>query len=132
MTSLSEPREPRKSSKPRRGIRWLGRALDAFRRYGTVQITVGTTATVYDVRELDGGPDGRGFELTKVPALPGEEPYHVWLSMTNPQDRTCECKGFLRHGHCKHTAGLAALLAHQDAAERDAWEATITAATRAA
>jgi hypothetical protein len=37
-----------------------------------------------------------------------QEPYHVNLGdAENPP--SCECKGFLRHGHCRHIEGLTAL-----------------------
>jgi hypothetical protein len=36
--------------------------------------------------------------------------YHVRVS--TPQDCTCECIGFYRHGNCKHIQGLLALVGH--------------------
>jgi hypothetical protein len=69
-----------------------------------VRITVGGKATDY---YLTGIPSdfGRGFRLEKMGA---EETYHVNLDADR---QTCECKGHLRHGHCKHADGLAALIA---------------------
>jgi hypothetical protein len=66
----------------------------------------------YFVRELQSDL-GRAFEVRKAGAA---EPYHVLLA---EDDRRCECKGFLAHGHCRHVEGLQALLAagKLDAAE---------------
>ena len=49
---------------------------------------------------------GEAFRLTNVNGMGG----HVYdVCFVNDQDTTCECKGFLRHGHCKHVEGLRAL-----------------------
>ena len=49
---------------------------------------------------------GRAVELQKWDDA--AEAYHVLLS--GDGRHSCECKGFLHHGHCKHVEGLAALL----------------------
>src|SRR5262249_46034972 len=55
---------------------------------------------------------GEAFRLEKIipsddgPAERGEV-YHVCFE--DQQNHTCECKGFLRHGHCKHIDSLKAL-----------------------
>jgi hypothetical protein len=52
------------------------------------------------------GPDwGDGFEVEKAFGL-HQKVYHVHLDR---QGQTCDFKGFLRWGHCKHAAALAAL-----------------------
>ncbi|VTR94853.1 e3 ubiquitin-protein ligase zswim2 : [Gemmata massiliana] len=48
---------------------------------------------------------GRGFAVHR---LGQGELYHVRVGA--PEDRSCECLGFLRWGRCKHVAGLAALI----------------------
>ena len=73
-------------------------------------ITRGKEVRQYYVNELPAA-DGRGFAVEKIelgtPA--GERAvYHVYLHQ-NGRDRSCECKGFLRHGRCKHADGLSAL-----------------------
>lgn len=45
---------------------------------------------------------GRGFCFEKETG----EAYHVHVE---EDGATCECLGFLRHGHCKHLDGLLAL-----------------------
>jgi hypothetical protein len=48
---------------------------------------------------------GRAFEVRKLQA-DGGEVYHVNLTSDGP---TCDCKGHLQHGHCKHAESLVAL-----------------------
>jgi hypothetical protein len=49
---------------------------------------------------------GRAFRVEKIGTYP-EEGYDVSLS---PDGNSCECKGHLRWGHCKHADGLQALV----------------------
>ena len=62
--------------------------------------------TEYGVIPLRPHPEvaSKAFRLVKH----GDEPasYDVSVQTHGPQ---CECKGFLRWGHCKHLAGLIAL-----------------------
>jgi hypothetical protein len=46
---------------------------------------------------------GRGFLFENESG----ESYHVHL---DGEDRSCECTGHLRHGHCKHADGILALI----------------------
>jgi hypothetical protein len=74
---------------------------------------VGKESADYYVRELPAA-DGRGFEVEKIDlqvALEDRTAYHVYLA-ANGQDRSCECRGFCRWGHCKHSDGLSALIAN--------------------
>ena len=93
-------------------IRWTpGRAV------GTgllcIQNPVGRCCCEYRVTEYPVGWDGRAARFTKAPGQPGSDAeanaYDVFVSR-NLQDRRCDCRGFLQHGHCKHTAALLALL----------------------
>ena len=74
---------------------------------GIVRITVGAKHTDYFLYPLV-TDFGRGFRLEKVDPIGDGSGYHVNL---DGDRRSCECKGFLRHGHCKHADGLAALVA---------------------
>lgn len=52
---------------------------------------------------------------TRLESTPGEPDNYDCKIDTNPTDpknpvHECECRGFLRWGHCKHTASLAALI----------------------
>ncbi len=55
---------------------------------------------------------GRAFKLRKFDTTPGTDEeaqsYDVCLDGIGSD---CSCKGFLRHGHCKHVEGLLALAA---------------------
>jgi hypothetical protein len=93
-------RKPR--AKPHRSIRLCVRPHE--QGSGVVRIAVGKEQADYFLTEL-AADFGRGFLLEKIGA---EETYHVNL---NGERSSYECKGFLRHGHCKHRDGLAALTA---------------------
>jgi hypothetical protein len=71
---------------------------------GVVCLRAGDEDTFYTVRELPCEIGGRGFAVHKtgLGAL-----YHVRIG--GPEDCSCECKGFLAHGHCRHVLGLLAL-----------------------
>jgi hypothetical protein len=99
MNSVDKPKKPVK-----RSIR-LGLAPHEAGP-GLVTITCGKTVADYYLRPL-ASDFGQGFELEKF-SHQGSETYHVNL---NGRESHCECKGFLRHGHCKHIDGLQALLA---------------------
>jgi hypothetical protein len=71
---------------------------------GRVRITCGRLTTDYTVVELPCEIGGRGFEVSNLSNM---EIYHVNLNGT---DRSCECLGHYRHGHCKHAGGLARLI----------------------
>jgi hypothetical protein len=89
--------EPRQRVKPARHI--------SVQPDGKIRIVCGKVDTEYTVIELPCDIGGRGFEVSNLSNL---EIYHVNL---NGRDRSCDCIGHLRHGHCKHADGLAALIA---------------------
>src|SRR5262249_40891932 len=71
---------------------------------GGVRITVGKEAADYFVAPIP-ADFGRRFVGEEI----GQEGrYAVNL---DGGKRTCECRGHLAHGHCKHADGLAALVA---------------------
>lgn len=70
----------------------------------------------YALRSLDAGR-GLAFRLDKLDHLEPDEPdnYDVSLSADHLADpdcpaHTCECRGRLRWGKCKHVSGLLALI----------------------
>jgi hypothetical protein len=74
---------------------------------GVVRITVGKEQADYYLVERT-ADYGRAFLLHKIDVSSPPAEYHV--NIDGPQ-RTCECKGYLKWGHCKHGDGLAALIA---------------------
>jgi hypothetical protein len=89
--------------KPTRSIR-LALPPSDVSAVAVVVITVGKAEDTYHVTPL-AADFGAAFEVAKV-SDPGQPVYHVNLD----GDRSsCDCPGFLHHGHCKHAAGLAAL-----------------------
>jgi hypothetical protein len=70
-----------------------------------VHFAVGKDEGFYAVYEVPCEIGGRGFAVHRLGL---GTLYHVRVGA--PEDTSCECKGFLRHGHCKHTRGLLALI----------------------
>ncbi|CAN5522889.1 hypothetical protein BH11PLA2_BH11PLA2_21880 [soil metagenome] len=75
------------------------------RGVGVFCITQGSVTHWYAFKEIPCEIGGRGFTIHKLGL---GEVYHVRVG--DPGDCSCECLGFLRHDHCKHVAGLRALL----------------------
>ena len=98
-TVASRQRKPR--AKPARSIR-LAVPLNAEGKNGLASITVGKKTDEYFLTRI-AADWGTAFQLEKLGA---DEVYHVNL---NGAADTCDRKGHLRHGHCKHSEGLRAL-----------------------
>ena len=98
MARTRSPRQP-----PTRTVRLVRPA--AIDGTAVICVTVGKQATCYAVREIPCEIGGRGFAVHKfgMGTL-----YHVRVG--EPDDTSCECLGFLRHGYCKHIQGLHALV----------------------
>ena len=105
-TTATRPARQRKPrSKPARSIRLEVRPEgDGL---GIVRITVGSAYADYFLTLIP-ADFGRGFKVEKIGLHENDPPYHVHI---DADKRSCECKGFLRHGHCKHADGIAALIA---------------------
>ena len=105
-TTPAPARQRKPRPKPARSI-WLVLA-PTHTMPGICRITVrrGRTVEATDYH-LAGIPSdfGRAFRLVKI--LGEHTGYHVNL---DGERSSCECKGHLAHGHCKHVDGLAALV----------------------
>jgi hypothetical protein len=102
MSTISTPRA---RVKPARSIRLCVKPVNDCT--GVVRITVGKDSADYFLTEIP-TDFGRGFRVEKIGLECQEGAYHVNLDGGN---KTCECKGYLKWGHCKHSDGLAALVA---------------------
>jgi len=69
-------------------------------------ISDGKESAYYAIREIPCEIGGRGFAVHRLGL---GTLYHVRVGEAD--DCSCECKGWLRHGHCKHVQGLLALTA---------------------
>jgi hypothetical protein len=106
-TQTARPRQRKPRQKPQRFIGWALRPGPDGTN-GVVRIRVGKAQADYLLTRIP-ADFGRGFRLEKIGLeADGEGPYHVNL---DGDKRTCDCKGGLKHGHCKHADGLAALIA---------------------
>lgn len=81
---------------------------------GTLHIDQKRASVSYEVTEFPTPWHGRAFRFEKVTeGTDADEPgYDVFVG-ANGQDRLCCCKGFDRHGHCKHCDAAAALVENQ-------------------
>jgi hypothetical protein len=106
MESLAAPaapvnpkRPPRRHPprRPQRHVRILRRPEFAPNVPGLIEVTVGSDVTRYALAYVP-SDFGDGFRFAKQGG--DGAVYHVHLS--DEWGRTCECLGFLAHGHCKH------------------------------
>jgi hypothetical protein len=88
---------------PARSIR-IVRPLDG-RGVGVFSVSARGETAHYVLREIPCEIGGRGFEVHKLGL---GTLYHVRVG--RPVDCSCECRGFLAHGHCRHILGLLALI----------------------
>jgi hypothetical protein len=103
-TATAAPRQRKPRPKPARSIRLIvSPAPDCT---GVVRIAIGKEAPDYLLTEF-AADFGRGFLVEKV-SFDAPAAYHVNL---DGDARTCDCPGHSSHGHCKHSDGLAALIA---------------------
>jgi hypothetical protein len=72
---------------------------------GVFSVRAGGKTTYYAVHEIRCDIGGRGFAVHRLGL---GELYHVRVGA--PEECSCECLGFLRHGHCRHVLGLLALV----------------------
>jgi hypothetical protein len=99
--SMDDPKPP--PARPARSIR-LVRPPDPD-GVGVFEVTVGRETIFYVLRELPCLIGGRGFAVHRLGLA---NLYHVRIG--TPTECSCECKGFLRWGHCRHILGLQALI----------------------
>lgn len=90
-------------AKPKRTIRLVRAPADDG--VGVFSITAGDKTVHYTIREIRCDIGGRGFAVHRLGL---GHLYHVRVG--RPQDCSCECKGFLYHGYCRHILGLLALI----------------------
>jgi hypothetical protein len=105
-TTTRAPRQRKPRPKPARFVRLVIKP-DGANSLGVVRLTVAGRSADYLLTPL-ATDYGKGYRLEKIGLEANGEAYHVNLGADGG---TCECKGFLRWGHCKHTEGLAALIA---------------------
>jgi hypothetical protein len=104
-TATAGPRQRKPPAKPARFVRLCVRPEGTAP--GVIRLTVNGKAQDYFLTLIP-ADFGRGFTVEKIGLHCNEPPYHVNLDASK---KSCDCKGFLRHGHCKHSDGLAALIA---------------------
>ena len=94
------------AASPPRHIRLL-RAPSAIDP-GLVALTANKKTTFYVFKEIPTEIGGRGFIMHRLGL---GNVYHVRVG--TPEQCSCECLGFYRHGKCKHVQGMAALVGHR-------------------
>jgi hypothetical protein len=98
------PCKSKPRSKPVRLIHWMRKNADGS---GIITLTIGKLTNDYYLTPI-ATDYGAGFLLEKFTSQGGQT-YHVNLDHERNR-HSCECKGFLHHGHCKHVEGLLALI----------------------
>src|SRR5262245_9158202 len=108
MTTATRTRKP--ATKP---ARFLSLTPAAAGPGQLLTLRVGKDVDAYDLAEIPADDAGaRGFQLAKLSIVEKDladgDTYHVLLNGT--KRGTCDCKGFTRHGRCKHSASLLKLV----------------------
>ena len=101
MATVTEPRTSRKSIRTVR----LTLPASADNPFVILTIRVGSAWDDYCVRPLP-ADFGAAYEVEKV-FNPDGATYHVHIS--DEGSCSCECKGHIRWGHCKHGGAILAL-----------------------
>ncbi len=109
MTAFTDLLPPTKSE-PHGAITWQPQTAPGSGLAGVLTVTGKRSHTRYLVSEnkVDGG--GRAFSLRKTVA-DGGAVYSCFLRTDG--GRECDCAGFFRHQHCRHTAALAVLIENE-------------------
>jgi len=104
-TRTAAPRQPRKPRpKPARFIRLS--VKPTAETAGVVAIRVSKEEADYILTEIP-ADFGRGFKVEKI----GFDADSIYAVNIDADRRTCECHGYNRWQKCKHSDGLAALIA---------------------
>jgi hypothetical protein len=102
----TQPRKARNKGQRFASLRRECETPDTLLVIRTVAPRGKVTTDVYTLREIGtDAADGRAFSLTK----PCGETYCCEVT---PAGHTCDCKGSLSSGHCKHGESLSALLSN--------------------
>ncbi len=104
-TATTPARQCKPQTKPARSVRLIFRSEGTST--GVVRLTVGKDAADYFINAV-AADFGRGFKVEKIGLHATEPGYAVNIDGAK---RSCECKGYLKWGRCKHADGLAALIA---------------------
>ena len=80
-----------------------------WRREG--RITQDGQETLFFVDRIASQIGGAGFRLTKFEQHQRGEDDAAYSVLLDGERSTCECKGYIRHGHCRHVEALTALQA---------------------
>jgi len=74
---------------------------------GLIALTSRRKTAFYVFREIPCEIGGRAFAMHRLGL---GDVYHVRVG--RPDECSCECLGYLRHGQCKHLRGMLALVGH--------------------
>ncbi len=128
MASITCSAPARKVSKPRSSRPRPARSASLHSTGGQriLALTVGADTTFYRVEPL-AADFGAGYRLHKADR--GYGPGEVYDVLLDGARTSCECKGHLRWGHCKHVEALAELQRRRllPAAERPARQPAVEA-----
>ena len=111
MSTYTEVLPERKGSK-RGAVRFTPAAGEYEPVAGVMAIDTGRSSAEYLVTEFPTGWDGRGFQLDKLAGGTDAEAGGYAVFCGRGARASCECRGFLRWGNCKHADAVEACRAN--------------------
>jgi hypothetical protein len=77
---------------------------------GKLTIHTGRRSDEYYVIEFSNQFDGRSFHVVKITEGSDKSELAYDVFCRRGEQRSCSCKGFTHHGHCRHHDAISALL----------------------
>jgi hypothetical protein len=108
MSTTTTARKPRQRRPKVRTVNLL-LPIGPLNVNGVLRLTEDGKETLFFVDRIASEIGGAGFRLTKFEQYQRGEEDAAYNVLLDGERSTCECKGHVRHGHCRHVDGLKAL-----------------------
>ncbi len=108
MSTVTQTRQPRQRRPKVRTVNLI-LPIGPLKVNGVLRLTEDGKETLFFVDRIASEVGGAGFRLTKFEMHQRGEEDATYDVLLDGARSTCECKGHVRHGHCRHVEALTAL-----------------------